>query len=247
MPPSPLTIVEILERSEQGRTRPFLCRCEDDRLYYVKGRDAGPRSLLCEWLAGHLARALGLPLPEFTIVQAERSLIDLYPEGSDLGTAPAFASAKVEHVQELTVSHLKDVDASLQRDVLVFDWWVRNQDRTLTAISGNPNLMWNAAANRLVVIDHNLAFDRDFSTAGFSEGHVFQERIPSVFQDLAERGRYAQRLRAALAVWPDACKNTPEEWWFADAERTIPTDFDPALTLNMLNRCANEDFWRLMP
>lgn len=46
----PLPIVEILERSEQGRTRSFLCRCDDDQLYFVKGRDAGHRSLLCEWL-----------------------------------------------------------------------------------------------------------------------------------------------------------------------------------------------------
>ncbi|WP_425501834.1 HipA family kinase [Pseudoxanthomonas broegbernensis] len=33
----PLPIVEILERSEQGRTRPFLCRCGDDRLYFLMG------------------------------------------------------------------------------------------------------------------------------------------------------------------------------------------------------------------
>lgn len=247
MSPTPLTIVEVLQRSEQGRTRPFLCRCEDDRLYYVKGRDAGARSLLCEWLAGHLGRALGLPLPEFNIVQATQSLIDLHPEGRDLGSAPAFASAKMEHVQELSISHLRDVEAAKQCDVLVFDWWVRNQDRTLTTLSGNPNLMWDAAKSRLVVIDHNLAFDREFNTAGFSETHVFRERISEVFQDLAECGNYAQRLREALAVWPDACKNVPSEWWFADEERTVPTDFDPAATLTLLNRCANEDFWRLTP
>ena len=247
MPPSPLAIIEILERSEQGRTRPFLCRCEDERLYYVKGRDAGPRSLLCEWLAGHLAHALGLPLPEFTIVQAQQSLIDLYPEGRDLGTAPAFASAKVAHVQELTVSHLKQVPMPWQRDVLVFDWWVRNQDRSLTMLSGNPNLLWDAEQGALVVIDHNLAFDREFTTAEFSDTHVFREQIPHVFQDLAECGRYSQRLREALAVWPEACNNAPSEWWFADQERTVPTDFDPTATLALLNRCANEDFWRLMP
>ncbi len=247
MPAVPLTIVEILDRSEQGRTRPFLCRCEDDQLYYVKGRDAGPRSLLCEWLAGHLGRELGLPMPAFIVVQADQSLIDLHPEGRDLGSAPAFASAKVEHVQELTVSHLKDVESMLRRDVLVFDWWIRNQDRTLTTISGNPNLMWDAAAKRLVVIDHNLAFDREFSTVEFSETHVFRAQIPLVFHDLAERGTYTQRLRAALAVWPWACNNAPSEWWFADEECTVPTDFDAAATLALLNRFANEDFWRLMP
>jgi hypothetical protein len=245
--PEPLTIIEILGRSEQGVTRPFLCRCDDDRLYYVKGQNAGPRSLLCEWLAGHLACALGLPLPEFAIVQAPQALVDLHAEGSDLGAAPAFGSCKVDHVQELTVSHLGDVPAAIRNDVMVFDWWVHNQDRTLTACSGNPNLLWDAAGKRLVVIDHNVAFDRDFQTAGFMEEHVFSKQIPQVFQDLAERGCYVQRLRDALAVWPVACNNAPQEWWFVDEERTVPTDFDPTAALALLNRCTNEEFWRLTP
>jgi len=101
----PLGIVEILGRSEQGRTRPFLCRGEDDRLYFVKGRDAGCRSLLCEWLAGHLARAFGLPIPDFSVVQAPPGLLALYPEGRDLGPLPAFASRRVEHTQEFGASH----------------------------------------------------------------------------------------------------------------------------------------------
>lgn len=171
----PLQIVEILHRSEQGVTRPFLCRCEDDRLYYVKGRGAGPRSLLCEWLGGHLARAFGLPLPEFAIVQASQDLIDLFPEGSDLGVGPAFASLQIRDPQWFTVAHVSDVPVALQRDVLVFDWWVRNSDRTLTVLGGNPNLLWDTADNKLVVIDHNAAFDRDFDAAQFVQTHVFSE------------------------------------------------------------------------
>lgn len=243
----PIQIVEILKRSEQGMTRPFLCRCEDGRLYYVKGRGAGPRSLLCEWLAGHLARALGLPVPEFVIAQASKELIDLFPEGGDLGVLPAFASAVVEHTQELSKAHLGDVPAALQSDVVVFDWWLRNADRTLTSLGGNPNLLWDTNAERLVVIDHNGAFDPVFSAAGFSDSHVFSAKIPYVFQDIAEQGRYAQRLRDALAVWAPACENVPPEWWFVDAEQTVPTDFDRVATLTLLNRCTNEEFWRLTP
>ena len=69
-----LAIVEILERSTQGQTRPFLCRCDDDQLYYVKGRDTGPRSLLSEWLSGHLAQAFGLPVPVFAVAKAPQGL-----------------------------------------------------------------------------------------------------------------------------------------------------------------------------
>jgi len=242
-----LEIREILDRSTQGRTRPFLCRCDDDNFYFVKGRDAGHRSLLCEWLAGHLARALGLPVPEFAIAQAPRELLVLHPEGRDLGHLPAFASRKVEHTQELTVSHLRDVNVLTQRDVLVFDWWVNNADRTLTTLSGNPNLLWDASQRKLVVIDHNLAFDPEFAAADFVGMHVFSTQISHIVQDLVEPDRYVRRLLDALVVWPEACNNAPAEWWFADEEQTVPTDFDAEAALALLNRCTNEDFWRLTP
>ena len=242
-----LQVVEILDRSDQGVTRPFLCRCDDDQLYYVKGRDAGRRSLLCEWLAGHLAQAFGLPVPPFTVVKAPSALIELFPEGAELGAGPAFGSRFVAHTQELSVSHLYDVPALLQRDVLVFDWWVRNSDRTLTSLNGNPNLLWDADAKQLVVIDHNVAFDREFDGHSFSAMHVFSQQIPTVFQDLVERVSYAERLRSALAAWAAACQNVPDEWWFADEERTVPADFDPDAVLALLGRCSHEDFWRLAP
>lgn len=243
----PLTIVEILERSDGGITRPFLCRCEDDQLYFVKGRSAGTRSLLCEWMAGSLARAMGLPVPDFAIVQAPGELLKLHPEGRDLGPGPAFGSVSIQHVQELAISHIEDVPAQLRRDVLVFDWWVRNQDRALTIISGNPNLLWDASKRALVVIDHNLAFDQDFDAAKFSQGHVFRREIPQVFDDLAERGRYAQLLGDSLRAWEQACHSAPDDWWYADEERSVPTDFDAAAVLDSLKRCMNEDFWRLAP
>lgn len=242
-----LTIVEILERSEQGRTRPFLCRCDDDQLYYVKGRGAGPRSLFCEWLGGHLAEAFGLPVPPFAVVQAPRELVDLYPEGSDLGSGPAFGSRRVAHTQEFATPYLRHVSVQLQRDVLMFDWWVRNEDRTLTPLSGNPNLLWNTTAHRLVVIDHNNAFDRDFNAVAFSQAHVFAGCIPSIFQDLVEHVSYAERFKQVLAVWSTACQNVPHEWWFADEERTVPADFDPDAALALLQRCTHEDFWKLTP
>lgn len=246
MPP-PLAIVEILERSDQGVTRPFLCRCDDENLYYVKGRGAGRSSLLCEWLAGHLAKAFGLPVPPFAIVDAPRSLVELFPEGRELGAGLAFGSRAVAHTQELSMSHLGDVPVQLRRDVLVFDWWVHNSDRTLTSLSGNPNLLWDAAEKQLVVIDHNVAFDNEFSVQSFSDMHVFHLEIVKVFQDLVERLTYAERLKAALAAWPVACQNVPDEWWFADEERTVPANFDPDVVLASLNRCTHEGFWRLAP
>lgn len=41
------------------------------------------------------------------------------------------------------------VEAATATDVLVFDWWVRNEDRHLTEMSGNPNLLWDMQAGQL--------------------------------------------------------------------------------------------------
>lgn len=100
----PVEIVEILRRSEQGRTRPFLCRGDDGHTYFVKGRGAGLRSLIIEWLCGHLALAFGLPVAEFELVEVPEALVDtqLLPEAGDLGAGPAFGSRVFPHVQEIT-------------------------------------------------------------------------------------------------------------------------------------------------
>ena len=50
----------------EGGSLPGLVEADDDGLYVVKFRGAGqgPRALVAEWLAGELARAIGLPVPE---------------------------------------------------------------------------------------------------------------------------------------------------------------------------------------
>lgn len=70
-----ITIVEIIKKAEQGLSSPFLCRGDDDALYFVKGRASGRASLWAEWLAGHLGQALGLPIPPFHLVDVPAALV----------------------------------------------------------------------------------------------------------------------------------------------------------------------------
>lgn len=119
-----IEIVEIIGRSEQGITKPFICRGDDGQVYFVKGRGAGRRSLICEWVAGQLGRRLGLPIAHFEIVQVPQELLSIAMRDDlvELGAGKAFGSRKVP-VVELTASHLDDVPGEVQRDVLAFDWW----------------------------------------------------------------------------------------------------------------------------
>lgn len=244
--PALLRVVEIGERSVQGRTQPFRCICEDGKEYFVKGRSAGRRSLICEWIAGHLAKSFGLPLPPFTIADVPAALVELHPEGGDLGKGPAFASQAISPVTEMGFAHLKQVPEQLRRDIAVFDWWVRNEDRSLTQHGGNPNLLWIPGEGKLFTIDHNLAFDQHFHRDTFLQTHVFASDFLEVVGDLADQGVYAQRLKQALGSWLTACDGVPPEWMYEDSEMTVPTDFDPDEALELLSGCATEPFWRVL-
>ncbi len=75
---APIPIIEILGPAEQGLSRPYKCRGEDGRLYYVKGRQTDRHSLWSEWLCGHLALAFGLNLPPFRLVEIPAELLALF-------------------------------------------------------------------------------------------------------------------------------------------------------------------------
>lgn len=238
----PLTIVEIIKQADQGLSSPFLCRGDDGALYFVKGRASGRASLWAEWLAGHLGRAFGLPIPPFCIAEVPAILIrECPPELRPLGSGPAFASRKVEAVQWLELAGAPGIAPALQRDILVFDWWLHNIDRT----RGNPNLLWYSGNRELVVIDHNQAFDPAFAAVDFWAHHLFAGQRDAVFGDLAEQARYAERLTAALSVWEDACDNVPPEWRWENDEQDIPTLFDPVAAKTLAARCLTPDFWRM--
>lgn len=237
-------IVEIIGRSEQGMTLPFICRGENGEIYFVKGYGATRRSLICEWIAGSLANQLELPIASFELVFVSQDLIDLASRGdlAQLGTGVAFGSRR-RTIVELTVSHLLQIPNALQRDVLVFDWWIKNGDRTQTELGGNPNLFWDVDNDNLLVLDHNQAFDEQFDPCVFEELHPFRDHLKTVFSDLVDRDHYASKFESAMATWDAICDTIPSEWWFVDPECTIPVAFDRDGLKQSLLDCRSNAFW----
>lgn len=237
-------IVEILRRSEQGVTRPFICRGDDGEIYFVKGQDAGRRSQISEWIAGRLAVLMCLPVAPFTQVQVSEELVEFSAgTGLDgLGVGPAFGSME-RQVTELSYSVIDQVPDKLQQDVLIFDWWIRNADRCLSEIGGNPNLFWEPGDKELVVIDHNQAFDLSASKSDFSEHHVFASQTHQLSGDFFRRNEYHERFTAALAAWDQILSEIPLEWWFIDQEQTVPVDFDQSMVYELLKCFESDDFW----
>ncbi len=240
---APLEIVEVLDRSTQGYTRPYICRASDGEIYFVKGNGAGRRSQICELIAGRLAQALALPIAPFAIVEVPAELIQ---EGGiflgDLGPGPAFGSLK-KSVNELTLANLDEIPDKLQQDVLVFDRWIRNGDRMLSARGGNPNLFLEPGAHALVVIDHNLAFDREFSQEDFLAYHVFKDQVAALAGDFLLRDEYNARLSTALAQWSGIIAEIPPSWWYSDPEMTLLADFEIVQALTWLSQYQQNEFW----
>ncbi len=246
---SAITITEVLGRSEQGMTLPFLCRGDDGRLYYVKGRYAGQRSLCCEWIAGHLARAMELPLPEFVMAEVPDVLVSESDRDdiADLGSGWVFASALVEGAHEITWEEAQACPAETQSLVLLFDSWVQNEDRSLSSLGGNPNLLISSSevvAGTLWVYDFNLAFDPDFSSSKLRENHLFSALLRE--WPLGFRETMNERMRSAITQLDKWFSSIPDEWLYLHGERNQAVQLDRNLVTRILMRPFDnpDTFWR---
>src|SRR5438128_878994 len=146
MSPS-VTIVEVIGRAEQGVTRPFVCRGGDELTYFVKGAYAGKSSLCCEWVGNRLVKLLlpttPLGAPMFGMAEVPRALIEgsARPDIRHLGEGLVFASRRIEDGQELTWAAAQGWPQETIALLLLLDLWLQNEDRSLSALGGNPNLL----------------------------------------------------------------------------------------------------------
>lgn len=90
----------------------------------------------------------------------------------ELGIGMVFASEYCNTLQEITYADITRSDQQLLRDLFVFDYWIKNDDRNLSTKGGNPNLFIQQQTGELVVLDHNMAFDKEFDVASFKALHV---------------------------------------------------------------------------
>ncbi|MEO7677745.1 MAG: HipA family kinase [Verrucomicrobiota bacterium] len=234
-----IRVVEIIGRSTQGITRPFLCRGDDGLQYFVKGHGAGRRALISEWIAGHLGQRLGLPIPPFAqmVIPPELIRFNARDDIHDLGAGVGFGSQLVSNVDELTYLYIEQIDSKLRARILLFDWWVCNGDRTLSPDGGNPNLLWSHSDQKLHVIDHNLAFE-DSDLSGFWDEHIFQASASDWTDGF--RVELGNVMKAALADMPEWWREMPEQW----------TEIDSGIKLSAVQKLLSRfdgnarTFWR---
>lgn len=199
-------ISEIIGRSTQGITRPFICRGDDGWLYFVKGSGAGCRALISEWMAGQLGQRLGLPIPDFKQATIPNDLVALSARDdiADLGSGVAFASQMIQNADELSYLYIEQIAPDLRAKILLFDWWTANGDRTLSEHGGNPNILWVHRDRKPYTIDHNLAFDETALTDFWTQ-HIFA----------ANRALWTAGFRQQAESLMRNALSSLDEWWTA--------------------------------
>jgi hypothetical protein len=142
----------------EGGSLPAIVEGDDDGTYVLKFRGAGqgPKALIAELMAGEIARAVGLPLPEIVFVELDPELArtEPDPEIQELIRASAGLNLALDYLPGAVMfdPFAWKPDADFASSVVWFDAFATNVDRT----ARNTNmLVWH---RRLWLIDHGAAF-----------------------------------------------------------------------------------------
>jgi hypothetical protein len=141
----------------EGGSLPAIAEADDSFLYVLKFRGAGQgvKALIAELVAGEIARALGLRIPEivfsmldpaFGRSEPDEEIQDLLKASAGLNLGLHYLSGAITFDPVVT-----SVDPKLASQIVWLDCLVTNVDRT----ARNTNMLtWN---NQLWLIDHGAA------------------------------------------------------------------------------------------
>lgn len=231
-------VVEIIGPVKSGFTQPYLCKLDDENLYVVKGRSALPEGLLAEVCAAILGISIGLPVPDFAIADLPAELISSSgdPELVNyLGSGVGFASLWQNACVPLTPTMRDHQNPAVLATLYAFDHWIANGDRSLGDEDGNPNLLIQLSEKRLVVFDHNLAFNPKHRPAELVT-HAGLKGWQATGRSTGFIPNLQGRMRSARKALDQLLGHLPDEW----------TDERPGFldTLGtILDRSEAKDFW----
>lgn len=225
----------------EGGSLPAIVEGSDDGLYVLKFRGAGqgPKALIAELVAGEIARACGLPVPEIVFMTLDPALArtEPDPEIQELIRASAGLNLALDYLPgSVTFDPLAEPPAApLASAVVWFDALVSNMDRS----ARNTNLLvWH---QRLWLIDHGAALyfhhawdqalERSAAPFPLIRDHVllgFAAALPEADAELAPR-LTEPVLRGIVGLIPD-------EWLAADAPFASPAGHREAYLHYLLRR-----------
>jgi len=201
----------------EGGSLPAIIEADDDGMYVLKFRGAGQgtKALIAELIAGELARASGLLVPELVFVNLDPEIAKTEPDpeiqdlirasgGLNLGLDYLPGSVMFDPVAEKP-------DAELASRIVWFDAYVTNLDRT----PRNANmLMWH---RRLWLIDHGAALYfhhawKDMDQRSKDPFPLIREHILLPFADALDAADKAMTAVISEAVIKGVVDLVPDDW-----------------------------------
>ncbi|MCF7804052.1 MAG: aminotransferase class I and II [Candidatus Marinimicrobia bacterium] len=226
----------------QGGSLPAVVECDDNNLYVMKfvGAGQGPKALIAELVAGEIARALELNVPELVFIELEPELApsEPDPEIHDLLDASVGLNLGMRFLPEaFEYSALRKnrPDSEYASKIVWFDAYVFNMDRTPRNVN---MLIWQ---DDLWLIDHGAALYFHHNWPGYEkyitspfdriQDHVllpFAENIPAVDAGMREI-LTDSLLRSITAQIPDA-------WLANDTFFETPDEYRSAYSNFLIQR-----------
>ncbi len=234
-PPRRLLCFEYRTRLPGGVTRPPLIAAvdEDGREYEIVLKLRFPdspdghyegTSLACELICGMIARSIGVPVPDYAVVEVPEELSAAMPDNALRGlfarnVGDNFGSVYQEGYASWSGSPQTRSPVLLEQleDVLVFDATVINGDRK----DYKPNLLWRGES--VIAIDHSLAIPCHLWTdAAIASSPLFpddQVREHCTFGALSNGGRVYELL---LERW----RNTVDSGELSRMRSFVPSSWE---------------------
>ncbi len=225
----------------EGGSLPAIVEAGDDGMYVLKFRGAGqgPKALIAELVAGEIARAAGLPVPEIVFVELDPELArtEPDPEIQDLIRASAGLNLALDYLPGSVMFDpvAEKPDAELASSIVWFDAYVTNVDRT----PRNTNmLMWH---RRLWLIDHGAALyfhhrwdnylERSRDPFSPIKDHVLLQFAGSLQEaDAKMTGRITPEIIDGIV------KLIPDAWLIADSSSGGSSEYRDAYIEYLLSR-----------
>ena len=196
---------------------PAIIEADDDGMYVLKFRGAGqgPKALIAELVAGEIARAAGLPVPEIVLVELDPELArtEPDPEIQDLIKASPGLNLALDYLPGSVTFDPVAVkpDADLASRIVWFDAFVTNVDRT----PRNTNLLvWH---RRLWLIDHGAALYfhhrwENFRERSRSPFPLIKDHVLLPFADALAEADAAMTASVTPEVIDGIVQNIPDAW-----------------------------------
>jgi hypothetical protein len=238
-----VTATRYVTPLREGGSLPAIIEASDEGMYVLKFRGAGqgPKALIAELVAGELARAAGLPVPELVFVEldAELARTEPDPEIQDLIRASAGLNLALDYLPgSVTFDPVAEQpEAALASAIVWFDAYVTNVDRT----ARNTNmLMWH---RRLWLIDHGAALYFHHRWDNYRERSrdpfkLIKDHVLLGFASALEEADAGMTAQLTPALIENVVKLIPDAWLLGDAPFSDAEQHRDAYIEYLTNRLA---------